>query len=78
MISCLEIFKKCIWYGMFLALLSIAVSQLKDLYVGWEDRPFDTVVENVPKQDIPYPSVTICPSGKHCPCIGHIFQKGGN
>ena len=77
MVSRLEIFKKCIWYGLFLVLLSIAVFQLKDLYVGWEDRPFETVVENIPKQDIPYPSVTICPSGKNRPCIVLIFQKGG-
>ena len=75
MVSCQEILKKCIWYGMFLVLLIAAVSQLMDLYVGWEDRPFEIVVENIPKQDIPYPSVTICPSGKTCPCIGHIFQK---
>jgi len=34
---------------------------------NWEQRPFDTMVDNVPKQNIPYPSVTVCPAGRMIP-----------
>jgi len=58
-----EKLKKCIWYAIFIALVVVTVTQLMLLCDGWEERPFETVIENVPKQRIPYPSVTVCPAG---------------
>ena len=58
-----EKLKKCIWYAIFIALVVVTITQLMLLFDGWEERPFETVIENVPKQRIPYPSVTVCPAG---------------
>ena len=58
-----EKLKKCIWYAIFIALVVVTVTQLMLLCDGWEERPFETVIENVPKQRIPYSSVTVCPAG---------------
>ena len=58
-----ERFKKCVWYFVFIALVIITIYQLKESFAGWNERPFDKIVENVPKQSIPYPSVTVCPAG---------------
>ena len=61
-----EKLKKYIWYAIFIALVVVTITQLKLLFEGWEERPFDTLVDKVPKQNIPYPSVTVCPAGKGC------------
>ena len=58
-----ERFKRIIWYGVFIALVILTITQLKQSFDSWDERPFDTIVENIPKQSIPYPSVTVCPSG---------------
>ena len=58
-----EKFKKCVWYAVFIALLVITITQLMQSFDSWEERPFDTLVDKVPKQNIPYPSVTVCPAG---------------
>ena len=62
-----EKFKKCVWYAVFIALLVITITQLMQSFDNWEQRPFDTMVDNVPKQNIPYPSVTVCPAGRRIP-----------
>ena len=62
-----EKFKKCVWYAVFIALLVITITQLMQSFDNWEQRPFDTIVNNVPKQNIPYPSVTVCPAGRRIP-----------
>ena len=59
-----EKFKRCVWYAVFIALLVITITQLKQSFDSWEERPFDTIVDHVPKQNIPYPSVTVCPAGR--------------
>ena len=30
---------------------------------GWTERPFEESVVQVPKYEVPFPSVTICPAG---------------
>ena len=62
-----EKFKKCVWYAVFIALLVITITQLIQSFDSWEERPFDTIVDKVPKQNIPYPSVTVCPAGRMIP-----------
>ena len=62
-----EKFKRCIWYVVFIALLVITITQLMQSFDNWEQNPFDTIVNNVPKQNIPYPSVTVCPAGRRIP-----------
>jgi len=62
-----EKFKRCVWYTVFIALLVITITQLMQSFDNWEQRPFDTMVDNVPKQNIPYPSVTVCPAGRMIP-----------
>ena len=59
-----EKFKKFIWYAIFIALVVVTITQLMYLFDGWEERPFDTVVDKVMKESIPYPSVTVCPAGR--------------
>ena len=59
-----EKFKRCVWYTVFIALLVITITQLMLLFEGWDERPFDTVVDKVMKESIPYPSVTVCPAGR--------------
>jgi len=58
-----EKFKKYIWYAIFIALVVVTITQLMSLFDNWDKRPFDTIVDHVSKQSIPYPSVTICPAG---------------
>ena len=58
-----EKLKRCVWYAVFIALLVITITQLMQSFDSWEERPFDTLVDKVPKQNIPYPSVTVCPAG---------------
>ena len=42
---------------------SVSYTQVRDTYNGWVDRPFDDLTTRIPKQNVPFPSVTICPSG---------------
>ena len=62
-----EKLKKCIWYAIFIALVVVTITQLKLLFDGWDERPIETELLDVPKQNITYPSVTVCPAGKGCP-----------
>ncbi len=38
--------------------------QLIEMTKDWNERPFDEFTTTVPKQQIKFPSVTVCPSGK--------------
>ena len=40
------------------------VYQLIEMTKDWNERPFDETTTTVPKQQIEFPSVTVCPSGK--------------
>ena len=67
-----EKLKQCIWYAVFIALAVVTITQLKLLFDGWDERPFETLYVDVPKQSIPYPRVTVCPAGTRCPNIHGI------
>ena len=38
--------------------------QLVVMTDGWNERPFEEFYSTIPKQQIQFPSVTVCPSGK--------------
>ncbi len=40
------------------------VYELIQMIKDWNERPFDEYTTTVPKQQIKFPSVTVCPSGK--------------
>ena len=44
-------------------LLGVAGQQLWQTYMGWVERPFEVVTTKVTKQEMAYPSVTVCPEG---------------
>jgi hypothetical protein len=48
---------------VILLLLGLAGQQLWVTWAGWQERPFDQFPIEVAKQDIPFPSVTVCPEG---------------
>ena len=52
-----------IFYVCVVALLGLSCQQLLITFMEWEDRPFDQFPVEVSKQDLPFPSVTICPEG---------------
>ena len=38
--------------------------QLVVMTDGWNERPFEEFYSTIPKQQIQFPSVTVCPAGK--------------
>ena len=58
-----ESVKSMLWWTVFIILAIITYYQLSVTIQGWNSRPFDEYVESANKQDVPFPSVTVCPSG---------------
>jgi hypothetical protein len=48
---------------VIIILLGISCQQLWVTWRGWQERPFDQFSIVVAKQEIPFPSVTVCPEG---------------
>ena len=40
------------------------VYQLLDMTNDWNARPFEEFYTTIPKQQVQFPSITVCPSGK--------------
>ena len=41
----------------------VKVLQVKESLDGWAERPVEESVVKIPKYEVPFPSVTICPAG---------------
>ena len=48
---------------VILCLLTISIIQLWETISSWNERPIETSTTEVPKHEIPFPSVTVCPEG---------------
>ena len=48
---------------VFFCLGLISISQLWRTFKSWEDHPIESFTLKVPKDKIPFPSVTVCPEG---------------
>ena len=57
------------WYSRFLWLFIVIVGLIfsviciEQCFKGWQQNPVVTAVWQVPIQTIPFPSITICPTG---------------
>ena len=58
-----ESVKSMLWWTVFIILAIITYYQLSVTLKGWNSRPLAEYVEPATKHEVPYPSVTVCPSG---------------
>ena len=55
--------QRVFWFTVLFISLSFAMYQILKMIQSWKDRPFDLVEERMPKHNVMFPSVTICPEG---------------
>ena len=58
-----ENFRHVLRHAILCSLLSVCFYQLWGFYHDWEANPINIFSLEVPKHEIPFPSVTVCPEG---------------
>ena len=53
-----------LWYCLVVACTGMSLYQISDLVNDWTERPIETIEDVIPKQEIPFPAVTVCHEGK--------------
>ena len=56
-------FKAALTWLVILCILTISIYELWKTIDSWNERPIDTFTAEVPKHELPFPSITICPEG---------------